>query len=150
VAAEQNKAVVRRYVEEVLDQANVAVLDELMAEDAINRTSHRLSSSTAREGVSQSAGVLRAAFPDLHISVEDQFGEGDRVATRLRLSGTHQGSFRGAPPTGKHVIWTAIRIDRLADGKIAEYWEETDRVGLFQQLGGVPAQEQPASPTPAA
>jgi predicted ester cyclase len=149
MAAEQNKAVVRQYVEEVLDKANLAVLDELMAEDAVNRTSHRLSTGTAREGVRRAAGVLRSAFPDLHISVEDQLAEGDRVATRLQLSGTHQGTFQGAAPTGTHVIWTAIRIDRLADGKIAEYWEETDRVGLFQQLGGVPAQEQGARPTPA-
>jgi steroid delta-isomerase-like uncharacterized protein len=141
-SVEENKAVIRRYVEEVLDKGNVDVLDELMAENAVNRTSHRLSQSTAREGVRRSAGLLRTAFPDLHIVVEDLFGEADRVAARLTLNGTHQGTFQGAAPTGKHVVWTANRIDRLVDGKIVEYWEETDRLRLFQQLGGIPAQEQ--------
>ncbi len=78
--------------------------------------------------------VLTEAFPDLHIDIEDLIAERDRVATRLSFSGTHLGDFRGIAPTERSVLFTATRIYRLADGKIAETWANQDALGLLQQL----------------
>ena len=81
--------------------------------------------------------MLHASFPDLIITVEDLFAEGDRVVARLTARGTHQGLFRGIAPTGRAVSWTGMRIFRIANGKIAEHWANWDDLSLLKQLGRV-------------
>jgi predicted ester cyclase len=83
-----------------------------------------------------------AAFPDIHFAVEDLIAEGDRVAARVTMRGTHQGDLMGIPPTGKQVSWTGIEIDRIKDGKYVESWLNTDDLGLMQQLGVIPQMAQ--------
>ncbi|HXF82712.1 MAG TPA: ester cyclase [bacterium] len=91
-----------------------------------------------RDGLLQFVAMARAAFPDLHVAVEDLIAEGDRVAARVVVSGTQRGVFLGAiPPTGKHVTWTGIDLFRIASGRIAERWNERDLLGLMEQLGAV-------------
>jgi steroid delta-isomerase-like uncharacterized protein len=78
------------------------------------------------------------AFPDLHLTIEDIFATDDRVAARATFRGTHQGDFQGVPATGKQVRFTAIELNRMEGGKVAEHWVELDLLGLLQQLGAIP------------
>ncbi len=91
------------------------------------------------EGLKQFYGGLWSAFPDLHITVEDMVGEGDKVSWRLLVNGTHEAEFRGVPPTGRQVTFGAQYIFRFRDGKIVERWTNFDRLGVMVQLGAVPA-----------
>jgi steroid delta-isomerase-like uncharacterized protein len=83
-----------------------------------------------------------AAFPDMHLGVEDIIAEGDRVVVRLTFHGTHQAALMGIPATGKQISGTGINIHRLASGKAVEQWGNSDDLGLMQQLGVVPAPGQ--------
>ena len=82
---------------------------------------------------------LSKAFPDLHFKVEDILTEGDKVAYRLTVSGTHKGEFQGIPPTDRKVSFTSTGISNIVDGKVAEDWVDADTMGLMQQLGVAPS-----------
>ena len=86
--------------------------------------------------------MFLAAFPDLHVTIEDVVAEGDRVVVRTTYTGTHQADLQGIPATGKTVSESAITIFRLANGKIAEGWLVADNLGLMQQLGVIPAPQE--------
>ncbi len=92
------------------------------------------------EGLKQYTSMTLAAFADLHVTVEDEIAEGDKVVTRYSARGTHKGEIMGIPPTGKQVAWTGIVITRIAGGKIIEAWANIDRLGVMQQLGAIPSQ----------
>jgi steroid delta-isomerase-like uncharacterized protein len=94
-----------------------------------------------REGIKQFYATLRAAFPDIHFTIEDQIAEGDRVVTRWTARATHTGEYQGIPPTGKQFSLTGIDIDRIANGKVVECWPIADELGVLQQLGVIPAPE---------
>ena len=83
--------------------------------------------------------MYRAAFPDLQLSVDDLFAEGDRVVARWTSRGTHQGEMMGISPSGKHVQISEIDIFRVSAGKLAEHWGVFDQLGMLQQIGAVPA-----------
>jgi predicted ester cyclase len=121
MSTETNKAVVRR-VTAALNAFDWDALAEVMAPDLVERLK---------------ASPFPSAFPDVHITIEDQIAEGDKVVTRWTDRGTHQGEYLDIAPTGKQVEYTGISIDRIADGKIVESWLESDRWGLMQQLGAV-------------
>lgn len=91
------------------------------------------------DGLKQFYYGLWDAFPDLHITIEDMVGEGDTVAWRLAVNGTHESEFRGVPATGKSVAFAAQYIFRLRDGKIVERWTNFDRLGVMVQLGAIPS-----------
>jgi predicted ester cyclase len=95
-----------------------------------------------REGFKQFAMAYRAAFPDLHYTVEDAFEAGDKVVHRLTGSGTMKGDFLGMSATGRRATWSEIHIGRVADGRLIEHWGLVDQLGLFVQLGIVPAPGQ--------
>jgi len=135
-ASEDNTIVVRRYFEEVINQGNMAVMDELFAP---NFVSYLHSGQTVDlESYKRAVGISRTGFPDMQVVIEDQLAAGDKVATRWRAHGTHQGMFSGVPPTHKAVTITAIHIHRPEHGKIVEHWEQFDILGLLQQLGLLP------------
>ncbi len=135
--SEQNKAVIRRGIEEVYNQGNLDTVDELVSSDFV---AHMSSGDVqGPEGMKQFAASLREAFPDLQVTIEDQFADGDMVVTRWTARGTHTGTFNGIPATGRTGAVTAIDIDRFVDGKAVECWSNTDDLGLLQQLGVVPA-----------
>ena len=92
----------------------------------------------------ESAGGYRSAFPDLVMTVDQSFAEGDLVATRWTARGTHEGELFGIAATGKQATVTGITIDRYEDGLIAESWTNWDTLGLLQQLGAVPVALQTA------
>ncbi len=87
-----------------------------------------------QEGFKQVNMMLRAAFPDLRLTVEEMVSEGDRVSVRCTARGTHQGELWGVPSTGSRVAWEVISIVRVAGGKIAECWSQSNVAGLRQQL----------------
>jgi steroid delta-isomerase-like uncharacterized protein len=86
----------------------------------------------------QFLGQYLNAFPDVKATVEDLMADGDKVVARVSYRGTHQGAFRGIPPTGKQIAVTGINIFRIANGKLVEHWGLTDRLAVLQQLGVVP------------
>lgn len=137
MSAEQNKAILRRFVEEVINQGNLALVDELAAPDTIDHALP-LGLPPGPEGYKLFLGAFRQAFPDLHYHIDDQIAEGDRVAQRSTGRGTMKGEFQGMPPTGKHATWSEIHIVRFANGKIAEHWSNVDQLGMLQQLGLAP------------
>ncbi len=137
--SEENKAVVRRWVEEVQNQHRLEVVDEIFAPNLVNHdASGGLPSPQGVEGIRQFFAMIFAAFPDFRAVIHDQVAEGDKVVTRKTVSGTHQGEFMGIPPSDKPVTMTRIDIFRIADGKIVELWGQEDMLGMMQQLGVVP------------
>jgi steroid delta-isomerase-like uncharacterized protein len=135
---EENKAIFRRYVEEVGNEGNLALADDIF--DRYH--AHQSDGSVPERGpedVKRFTGEFRSAFPDFHSDIEDMVAEGDKVATRWRMRGTHQGEFRGIAPTGKQVEVTGIGIFRFSAGKVVESWDNFDQLGMMQQLGVIPA-----------
>jgi predicted ester cyclase len=117
--SEQNKAIVRRYFEEVWNQRNPDAIDEFWAADYVNHNAPPGMSD--RRGQKQLIAMSQAAFHG-QVTIEDQIAEGDRVVTRWSGQSTHRGEFMGIPPTGKTVTLTGISIDRVAGGQIVESW----------------------------
>ena len=132
---ERNKAVARRFLNELWNGSNFAIVDELLARDYDGHSSTVI---RGPEGAVAFIPRLRAAFPDFQFRVLDQIAEGDKVATRWKLFGTHEGTFQGAPPSGRRVEMTGITIFRVADGKLIEGWTNEDVHGMLQQIGAVP------------
>ena len=133
MSAAENKDLVRRFIEGVLVGGDFAALAELTAPDCVEHTAPP--GEPPAEGTAARFMVLwRAAFPDLAITVEDLVAEGDRVAARWTLRGTHRGAFLGRPPTGRRVAVAGRERYRLADGRIVERWAAVDTPGLLRQL----------------
>ena len=145
MSAEENKAIVRRGYE-AINQNDLDALDEVVASDIIDRNPAP-GQAPGLEGVKQFFSSLHAAFPDLHMDVEDMIAEGDKVATRVSMSGTHRGEFMGIDPTGNRVEISGIDILRVAGGKIVEHWGNFDDLGMMQQLGVIPEPGQQAQGT---
>lgn len=137
MSVEQNKAVIRRLVEEVLNKGNIGLFDELVSSDLVD---HALPPGfpSGAQGTKQFFKLLRAAFPDLHYAIEDAIGEGDTVVQRLTAQGTMKGEFMGMKPSGKHATWSSMDFARLKDGKVVEYWGIEDQLSMLQQLGLAP------------
>ena len=130
----ENKAQFRRTYEELLNEGNLAVAEELVAPDFVN---HEAPPGRNRgpESMRGLATMLRTAFPDLHFTIEELVAEGDTVAGRLTMSGTHQGPLMSMPPTGRSVQQDHMHFVRFRDGKAIEHWGVRDDLGMMQQLG---------------
>jgi steroid delta-isomerase-like uncharacterized protein len=131
---ERNKAGFRRTYEEVLNQGDLSAVEELVAEEFLN---HEAPPGRDRgpESMRGLAHMLRTAFPDLHFAIEELVAEGDTVAGRVTMSGTHEGPFMGMPPTGHTVRQDQMHIVRFRDGKAIEHWGVRDDSGMMRQLG---------------
>jgi len=140
VSTEENKAIFRRYVEEVGNEGNLELADEIFD----RYLAHQPDGSVLERGpedVKRFMGEFREAFHDFHSTIEDQIAEGDKVVTRWRMRGTHEGEFRGIAPTGKELEVTGIGIFRFSpEGKVVESWDSFDQLGMMQQLGAIPEQ----------
>ncbi len=133
--SEENKALYRRYIEEVFNKRNMAFLDENFAPNWVH---HDPAGPEDMETFKQRLTMQLAAFPDFHFTVEDVVAEGDKVAARWTARGTHKGELMGIPPTGKQVTIAGIGYIRFQGGKIVEDWTLHDALGMMQQLGVVP------------
>ena len=137
--AERNKAVIRRFVEEVQNQKHWDVYDELNDPDFVNLSAPPGVPSD-RDGGRAYLWSLFNAFPDSHWTIDDMVAEGDRVATKKTMRGTHTGEFAGIPATGRAVTLQYVDILRLRDGRIIEHWLSMDSLSFMQQLGVIPSQ----------
>jgi steroid delta-isomerase-like uncharacterized protein len=138
MSTEENKALARRFFEDVWNKHNLALVDELFSTDYVE---HRPvpGMPPTRDGFKQVASMFWSGFPDGRIDVEDQVAEGDTVVTRWTSRSTHTGEFMQLAPTGKQLVVGGININRIADSKIMETWVQFDQLGMLQQLGVVPA-----------
>ena len=137
MSLQENKALVRRFVEEVQNQHNLAALDELFSPDMVDHSG--MTDPPGLEGIRAFFGMMFAAFPDMHFTIRQQLAEGDKVMTHKTFHGTHHGPFMGIPATGNEVVFDNIDIMTVTDGKITEHWAVGDMLSLMQQLGVVPA-----------
>ncbi len=138
MSTEENKAIVRRYHEELFNKGNLAVADELFDSNYFNSLLDQMGLPRGPEGFKQYATMVRTAFPDFNLTIEDQVAEGEREVHRITGHGTHKGNFMDIPPTNKHVEISAIAIDHISGGKVMETWVEVDMYGMMQQLGVIP------------
>lgn len=137
MSTENNKTLTHQFLEELFNKRNLAIVDALCVTNVIN---HGLGpEASGIEGTRRSAAMYLAAFPDLHFTFEDFIAEGDKVVVRESISGTQQGELMGIPPSGKRTSVTGIEIYRFEGGKIVEHWNQSDNLGLLQQLGAIPA-----------
>jgi len=131
--AEENKRIARRVPEEILTGGKMELVEELFSEDAIDQAP--LGKDTGWDEIRVGIETMRTAFPDVNATVEDAVSEGDTVAMRLTLRGTHEGEFMGVEPTSKTVEVESMVFTRIEDGKIVERRAQPNTLGLFQQLG---------------
>jgi len=138
MSVEENKALVRRWFEESNKgkAAAIAVVDKLCASSCILHSSSGRDYSVAE--YKKYTNDLVNTWPDSHFTIDDMVAEGDKVAVRITMNGTHKGEYMGIPPTNKKMTMWMIQIFRIAGGKIVEGWSRTDTLGLMQQLGVVP------------
>jgi steroid delta-isomerase-like uncharacterized protein len=136
---EHNKTIVRRFIEETLNKGNVDAAGQFVADDVVEQVPFP-GQGPGLGGLKDVLRGLRAAFPDMHWTVEEQIADGDKVLTRFEWAGTHRGSFMGIGPTGRPVrVWGMV-IDRLQGGKITHTRIIMDAMGLMAQLGALPSQ----------
>jgi steroid delta-isomerase-like uncharacterized protein len=133
MSIEENKALVRRWVEEVQCQHNLAAIDDLLAPDFVD---YSTPGAVGRGAVRQFFSMMFAAFPDMRFTVRQQIAEGDKVLTYKTFHGTHLGPFNGIAPTGRSVNVDVMDILTVTGGQIAEHWTVADYLSMMQQLGG--------------
>ena len=130
----ESKAVMRRFVEEVVNRRRTAPLAELVAPDVVDHTPVPMQSPGV-EGLREALAYQRVAFPYARSAEEEVVAEDDLVVYRGTLSGRHTGEFLGLQPTGRDFTITEVRIARIADGRIAEHWWLPDLAALLRRLG---------------
>jgi predicted ester cyclase len=146
VSAEDNKALVRRFVDEVQSEGNIDLIDEICSPEFVNHSAPP-GLPADRKGIKILTTMFKGAFPDSYFTVEDMIAEGDRVVTRKTFHGTHEGEFMGIPPTGRRVSTELIDIVRIVDGRVVEHWSVGDNLGMMQQLGVIPQPGENVEPS---
>ena len=134
---EQNKAAVRSCFANA-SQGNFDALRDVLTSDYVLHPE----GIQGIEGLTEMVEAYRSALSGLTVTIDHQFTEGDHVATRYTISGTHDGDLMGAAPTGREVAFSGITVSRCRDGKIVEEWELTDTVSLLRQVGALPEMAQ--------
>jgi steroid delta-isomerase-like uncharacterized protein len=134
MTAQENKTLIRRLIDEVANAGDLDRADLFVDADSVDHAAPATQPS-GLAGFKQSLAAMRAAFPDLRITIDDILAEGNKVAARLTLRGTQRGPFAGLPPSGKQATWAAMSIWRIANGKVVERWLLSDAPSLRRQLG---------------
>jgi steroid delta-isomerase-like uncharacterized protein len=134
---EELKALERRFFDEMLNRADLSAGDDLFAANSVDYAGFP-GQLPGREGFKQAVVMMHEAFPDIHYTIEDMVAEGDRIATRWTLRGTHQGEFFGVPATANQVRVEGIHILRIVDGQVVECWEVWDQLSMLRQIGALP------------
>ena len=118
-----------------LNRGDVSVADKVFAADCVIHINGSPDRDLGVAGFKQMIAGLLAAFPDLRLAIEDQIAAGDKVATRWVAEGTNSAPFGNVPATGRRVRVDGLVLDRVADGRVVERWEQWDQAGMMQQLG---------------
>ena len=137
MSTEDNKALMRRWLEEVMNAQQLEAVDEVFAPTFVDHGALP-DQPPGPAGIKWFLTMIWTAFPDWRYSIEDLIAEGDKVVARVTVYGTHQGNFLSIPATGTPVTMTEIQIVRVAFGQIVDMWANVDLFGLLQQLGAVP------------
>jgi steroid delta-isomerase-like uncharacterized protein len=136
--SEENKALIRQAWNEIFNNKNLEAVDEYFAKDAALGFAPP-GIPADREGFKQMIGPYLTAFPDLHVLLEDQVAEGDNVASRFSVTGTHKGELAGLAATGKKVDYTGVNFIEVRDRKIVGVWGASDQLRLMRQIGAIPS-----------
>ena len=139
MSIEANKAIVRRWSDDLWSQGKLEVADEIVAPDYVRHDPGDPFPARGPEDVKRLVSMLRAMLPDLTITIEDMIGEGDRVMIRYIAVATDTEGFMGKPATGIETRTVAVQLFRLANGQIVESWAVRDDLGTLRQLGHLPA-----------
>ena len=131
MSTEDNKALVQRFFEEVINQRNLTALDQFVSPDAVNHTVP----SGLPQGPIQFLSLHLNAFPDVKATVEDLLADGDKVVALVSYHGTQQSALGAISSTGKPIAVMGVNIFRIVNGKMVEHWGLVDRLGALQQLG---------------
>jgi len=151
MSANENKALIRRFYEEVWGKGNLLVANEVFATDYVRHDLRPAAALPGPEGQSKIAADFRAAFPDLKIEIDLLVAEADLVVARWTMEGTNLGPWGGKDPTGKHARFSGVNFFRLSEGKVVEIWNHRDDLGLMQQVGmPIYAGAAPKTETPGA
>ncbi len=137
MSADRTDSLIRRMFDIAFNQGMFAVVDEVVAPDGVTHTP-TWGMPNNRDAFKQLIAMFRSAFPDLHCTVEDEINEGDKVAARWTIRGTHTGVFLGNPSTHRPIAVQGMIFARTANGQIAEGWTLLDQMSILQQLGIVP------------
>jgi predicted ester cyclase len=140
MSQEQMKEAFRRVVDEAYSQGDLKVLDEVFAPGFVEHQAGIAPPNV--DGVKGSIAFLRAAFPDLRLSLEEIVASGDKTWARITARGSHQGPFMGVPPTGKPFAITVLDVCRFENGKVVEHWGVADQLALMAQIGALPRPPQ--------
>jgi steroid delta-isomerase-like uncharacterized protein len=135
-AVEEEKALVRRFIDEVFLKGDFAAVDDLTTDDFVSQTSGP--GASGKDGMKQAITRVSAGLSDASMKIEDMIAEDDRVAVRLTGHAVQTGEFMGMPPSGKAYTIGEIHIFRVRDGKVAEHWHQADFLGMMRQLGALP------------
>jgi steroid delta-isomerase-like uncharacterized protein len=135
MSTEENKMLVRRFLEKVVNTGDLTAIGSFIAPNIHDHNSG--SQPLGREVYSQHILAVRTTYPDFQVTVDDLIAEADKVVSRVTAHGTHLGRWWGVAPTGKQVTMTGINIDRIVDGKIVEHWGEADTVSALLQIGAI-------------
>jgi steroid delta-isomerase-like uncharacterized protein len=140
VSTDENKAVVRRFIDEIFDKGNVSAVDELVSDDFVP---HTWPSVTGKDDFKVTIERMGKAVKDAHHTVEDMVAEGDRVSVRLSSHATQIGDVMGVPAAGREYTIAEQHIFRVVDGKVVEHWHVADMLGMMQQIGAFPERPKP-------
>lgn len=138
MSTEANKALVRRYLEELWNNRDLSLADEIVNPTYVFHSQSVPEDLHGTEGVGHMVGMITGAFPDVEFTIEDLVAEGDTVAVRWSALSTHQGDYMGIAPTGKSVTVHLVAIHRVEDGKLAETWVAWDNLAVLRQIGAFP------------
>lgn len=140
MSVEENKAIAHRLFDGAWNRGDVALFDEFTTPQSIDHAAVvGKEGGVGPESFKEVITTMRTAMPDLHLTIEDEIAEGDKVVHRWRMQGTNQGPLMGMAPTGKKLTLTGITIVRIVNGKVMDRWAQIDELGLLRQLGIVPA-----------
>jgi steroid delta-isomerase-like uncharacterized protein len=139
MSTEENKAVLRRIFE-AINRGDLAMLDDIIADNYVYHSP--FGEVKGLDGLKQMFNMFRTAFPDLKATIEDMVAEGDKVAWRSTLRGTHKGELMGIAPTGKKINMAGSGLAHYAGGKELEAWGVADTLVFYQQLGVKPPAPQ--------
>lgn len=135
------KALMSRIIDEAFNRGDFDVFDELISDDFVEHEELPPGVPQGKAAPREMIAMMRAAFPDLHVTVEDMLQDGSKVVTRSRFAGTHEGEFMGIPPTGKGFDIPVIDIVEFREDKAVAHWGVMDNAAMMEQLGvaGPPA-----------
>ena len=142
MTSEMNKTIVRRFMERTFNEGDLTIVDESLVPEGVDHQ-EPLGTNFATH-LKAVITMLRSAFPDLHFEIHDMLAEGELVAFRSTMTGTHRGPFQGLPPTGKSISVAHMHFVRVVEGKTSDLWHVWDTAGLMRQLGTASAPQPQA------